>query len=94
MVIYTEINVHEKELCVKLVVYKDYTERHGQQNIKFYIALSSPCHNGHFTLNHTPQLHQLQSSNSKSSSPTPLRPIIMYYTFLPKFSNLNFAVIN
>ena len=29
-----EINIHEKELCVKLVVYKDYTEMHGQQNIK------------------------------------------------------------
>ena len=31
-----EINMHEKELCVKLVIYKDYTEMHGQQNIKFY----------------------------------------------------------
>jgi hypothetical protein len=30
-----EINVHEKELCVELVIYKDYTEMHGQQNIKF-----------------------------------------------------------
>jgi hypothetical protein len=29
-----EINVHEEELCVKLVIYKDYTEMHGQQNIK------------------------------------------------------------
>jgi len=29
-----EINVREKELCVKLVIYKDYTEMHGQQNIK------------------------------------------------------------
>jgi hypothetical protein len=29
-----EINIHEKELCVKLVIYKDYTEIHGQQNIK------------------------------------------------------------
>jgi len=27
-----EINIHEKELCVKLVIYKDYTEMHGQQN--------------------------------------------------------------
>jgi len=24
----------EKELCVKLIIYKDYTEMHGQQNIK------------------------------------------------------------
>ena len=24
----------KKELCVKLVVYKEYTEMHGQQNIK------------------------------------------------------------
>ena len=29
-----EINIHEKELCVKWVIYKDYTEMHGQQNIK------------------------------------------------------------
>ena len=29
-----QINIHEKELCVKLVIYKDYTETHGQQNIK------------------------------------------------------------
>ena len=30
-----EINIHKKELCVKLVIYKDYTEmQHGQQNIK------------------------------------------------------------
>jgi len=30
-----EINIHEKELCVKLVIYKDCTEMlHGQQNIK------------------------------------------------------------
>jgi len=24
----------KKELCVKLVIYKDYTEMHGQQNMK------------------------------------------------------------
>ena len=30
----------KKELCVKLVIYKGYTEKHGQQNIKFYKALS------------------------------------------------------
>jgi len=24
----------KKKLCVKLVIYKDYTEMHGQQNIK------------------------------------------------------------
>jgi hypothetical protein len=24
----------KKELCVKLVIYKNYTEMHGQQNIK------------------------------------------------------------
>jgi hypothetical protein len=29
------IRVHKKELCVKLFVYKDYTEKHGQQNIKY-----------------------------------------------------------
>jgi hypothetical protein len=28
------INIHEKELCVKLVMYKDYTKMQGQQNIK------------------------------------------------------------
>jgi hypothetical protein len=27
-------NIYEKELCVKLVIYKNYTEMHGQQNIK------------------------------------------------------------
>jgi hypothetical protein len=26
----TEINIHEKELCVELVIYKDYTEMYGQ----------------------------------------------------------------
>jgi hypothetical protein len=31
-----EINIHEKELCVKLVVYEDCTEMHGQQNIKLF----------------------------------------------------------
>jgi hypothetical protein len=25
-------------MCVKLVIYKDYTELHGQQNIKFWIT--------------------------------------------------------
>jgi hypothetical protein len=30
-----EINIHEKELCVNLVIYKDYTEMYGQQNTKF-----------------------------------------------------------
>ena len=31
-----EIKIHEKELCVKLVIYKDCTEMHSQQNIKFH----------------------------------------------------------
>jgi hypothetical protein len=30
-----EINLYEKELCDKLVVCEDYTEMHGQQNVKF-----------------------------------------------------------
>jgi hypothetical protein len=32
----TEINIHEKELCVKLLIHKDCTEMllHGQQNTK------------------------------------------------------------
>jgi hypothetical protein len=34
-----EINTHEKELCLKLVIYKDYTEMHGQQNVWFLICL-------------------------------------------------------
>jgi hypothetical protein len=25
----------KRELCVKFVIYKDYTEMHGQQNTKF-----------------------------------------------------------
>jgi len=36
------INIYEKkkkELCVKLVIYKNYTEMHGQQNIKFQTTL-------------------------------------------------------
>ena len=28
-----EINIHEKELCIKLVIYKDYNKMHIQQNI-------------------------------------------------------------
>jgi len=44
-----EMNIHEKELCVKLVIYKDYTEMHSQQNIKFLrnvrtTHLQTPCH--------------------------------------------------
>jgi len=35
----TETNIHEKESCVKFVIYKDYTETHGQQNIKFIVPL-------------------------------------------------------
>jgi hypothetical protein len=34
-----QINIHEKEMCVKLVVYKDYTEMHGQQNIKVVTSM-------------------------------------------------------
>jgi hypothetical protein len=29
-----EINIRIKELCIKLVSYKNYTEMHGQQNIR------------------------------------------------------------
>ena len=29
-----EINIHEKELCIKLVVFKDCNKMHGQQIIK------------------------------------------------------------
>jgi hypothetical protein len=29
-----EINIQKKDLFVKLVIYKEYTELHGQQNIK------------------------------------------------------------
>jgi len=31
-------DIYEKELCVKLVIYKNSTEMCGQQNIKFCIA--------------------------------------------------------
>jgi len=34
-----EINIDEKELCVKVVIYKDYTEVHDQQNIKYCLSL-------------------------------------------------------
>ena len=30
-----EINIREKELCVKMVIYKNYTKMNGQQNIKY-----------------------------------------------------------
>ena len=30
-----EIKVHGKEMYVKLVIYEDYNEMHGQQNITF-----------------------------------------------------------
>jgi hypothetical protein len=36
-----EIN-RKKELCIKLVIYKNYTKMHGQQNIK-YQKFSSDC---------------------------------------------------
>jgi len=29
-----EINTYGKEMCIRLVSYKNYTELHGQQNIK------------------------------------------------------------
>jgi hypothetical protein len=33
-----ETNIKKKELCVKLVIYKDYSEMlHGQQNVKFHL---------------------------------------------------------
>jgi len=32
----------KKELCVKLFIYKDYTEICGQQNIKFISVSSAP----------------------------------------------------
>jgi len=34
-----EINIDRKEMCVKLVIYKDCTERHGQQNIKTCVVV-------------------------------------------------------
>jgi hypothetical protein len=33
-----EINIQEKEWCVRLVIYKDYTKMHGQQNMEFYLC--------------------------------------------------------
>ena len=32
-----DINIHEKELCIKFVICKDYTEMHGQQNVQLKI---------------------------------------------------------
>ena len=31
-----KINIHEK-LCIKLVIYRDRTKIHGQQNIKYFV---------------------------------------------------------
>jgi hypothetical protein len=39
-----EINIHEKELCVKLVIYKDYGDMHGQQDKKSTSYLSYRYH--------------------------------------------------
>jgi len=33
-----EINIHENELCVELIIYKDYNEMDGQQNVKFCVT--------------------------------------------------------
>ena len=41
-----DINIYEKELCTNLVIYENYTEMHGQRNIKF-----SPIN-----LDHIPQV--------------------------------------
>jgi hypothetical protein len=41
-----EINIHERELCVRLVIYKDYIEMHGRQ--KKIRMLSEVCK--HFSL--------------------------------------------
>jgi hypothetical protein len=45
-----EINIHKKkELCVKLVIYKECTEMHGQKNIKYlvttFVKLKCPLQN-------------------------------------------------
>ena len=34
-----EINIHGKDFCVKLVIYKDYTEMHEQENIKYFTSI-------------------------------------------------------
>jgi len=34
----TEININETELYIKLFIYKDYNETHGQQNINLFKA--------------------------------------------------------
>ena len=36
-----EINIHDKELCVKLVICKDYTEMHSHQNMKCWWYIKS-----------------------------------------------------
>jgi len=38
-----EINIHER-LCVRLVIYRDHTSQHGQQNIKFGYTPFPWCH--------------------------------------------------
>jgi hypothetical protein len=35
--------VHEKVFCIKMVICKDYTERHGQQNIRFIEVNKNFC---------------------------------------------------
>ena len=41
-----EISIYGKEMCVRLVIYKNYTKMHGQQNIKLgYLCLCVPHFN-------------------------------------------------
>jgi hypothetical protein len=62
-----EINIHEIELCVRLFIYKDYNEMHGQQNTKLCVCVfvrqsKVICSQQRVVLT---KLYQSQTSNSK-----------------------------
>jgi len=43
-------HIWKQELCIELVIYKDYTEMHGQQNMTFYYINPSKMHMSQFIL--------------------------------------------
>jgi len=57
-----EINMYEKELCVKLVIYRDCTEMHGQQNIKKRLYTCVQQHTDILQMTVTEQTQQVNAN--------------------------------
>jgi len=55
----------KKELCIKLVIYKNWTEMHGQQDMKSNTAIYLHIY---ISLAHTNKHTRLQSGQSKTSN--------------------------